>query len=447
MVDTSGVQSLSSCSNTDDNHDDLLRSMRFLLEKLFDEGWQGLNYDFAAIPYLHPIAALACQMTPPQQGYKGTFHVFTDGSSLRHKSAWAFVVINEVVWYGQRYFFRIGYASALVSEDLDPVTSSAMDAEATAIIAGVEYILSRQLPADHDGIDVTFHYDALAVGHGACGHQNTPQSKEQSSERQHAARIMLSILQQKASSVKGIHVKAHNGHPWNECADSIATLTRKGWQPPRPALLRSGSLLQHPLRDWAWLEVCPNKELPGLDRILSNEHAQPNQGLCDPQLVPGSDWPLGRIPQQEPGHVDSIPTDLSEDTYTLSLRMATMNVGTLYAVEDPNDASICSMKAAEILRQCQLERLHAVGVQESRARQNQMLVHGPFIRLISKSDRGQAGVELWLDTDALAKIFVTDFQPEKDICVWHSDSRILAARCQFGTSVIEFCGHVCPAAG
>ena len=134
--------------------------MRLLLDKLFDDGWQGLNHDFAAIPSLHPIAALACQMTPPQQGYKGTFHVFTDGSSQRHKSAWAFVVITEVFWQGQRYFFRIGYASALVTEDLGPVTSSATDAEATAIIAGVEYILSRQLTAGYDGIDVTFHYDA-----------------------------------------------------------------------------------------------------------------------------------------------------------------------------------------------------------------------------------------------------------------------------------------------
>ena len=437
MADPSGVQPLPFSPPKDADHDDLLRSMRLLLSELFDDGWQGLNHDFAAIPFTsHRSPCLSDDSTSAGlQRHISCVHRWVQPAA---QISVALVVITEVFWQGQRFFFRIGYASAMVTEDLGPVTSSAMDAEATAIIAGVEYFLSCQLPAGSDGIDVTFHYDALAVGHGACGQQNTPQSKEHSSERQHAARIMLSILQQKASSVKGLHVKAHNGHPWNECADSIATLTRKGWQPPQPALLRSGNLLQHPLRDWAWMEVHHSRELPGLDRILFNEQAQPNQGLCDPQLAPCSTRLPGTTSLKMPSQEDVVPTDVSKDTHTMSLRMATMNVGTLHPVEDSHAATICSMKAAEILRQRQLEQLHAVGVQESRARQNQMLVHGPFTRLISKGDRGQAGVELWLDTDALAKIFATDFQPAKDMCVWHSDSRILAARCQLGTSVIEF---------
>ena len=67
-----------------------------------------------------------------------------------------------------------------------------------------------------------FNYDAVAVGHGACGKQRTPQTQEGFSARQHAARVLLSIRQQKSRSMTGLHVKAQEGQPWNECAESIA---------------------------------------------------------------------------------------------------------------------------------------------------------------------------------------------------------------------------------
>ena len=120
---------------------------------------------------------------------------------------------------------RVGYATSMVCDDVGSAYSNALDAEATAIVAGAEYILSRQ---DVPGLQVVFHSDALAVGHGASGAQNLPHLKEGLSERQHAARVLMSILHQRAKQVQGLHVKAHDGQPWNACADSFATMTRKG---------------------------------------------------------------------------------------------------------------------------------------------------------------------------------------------------------------------------
>ena len=116
-------------------------------------------------------------------------------------------------------------------------------------------------------------------------------------------------------------------------------------------------------------------------------------------------------------------------------RFATMNVGTM---DYGGQGNSCSLKANEILRQCQEECFHIIGVQETRSRESKLVTNGPFTRLISRGDNGQAGVELWIAHQAISEALGADFQPNKDICVWHSDSRILAVRCQIGHTILEW---------
>ena len=318
--------------------DDMVAHLREDLFGLFAPDWIGLNRDFAMVPDLHPFACLAAQTTQVVNKPTGIFHVFTDGSSHRHAAAWAFVVLCEGMLEGRRIFYRVGYASGLVDESLGPVQTTALDAEATAIIAGVEYILSRPHTA---GLHITFHYDAIAVGHGSIGTQSTPQTRESFSERQHAARIMMSILQQRATCVQGLHVKAHVGQPWNECADSIANLTRKGWRAPCTAVLRSGKLLCNPLRDWAWIEAETGGEIPSLQEVLANAPAQPNSGSHDSLLAPADLTFSGACPLQH-------SLDTASVTDHAKLRLVTMNVGTMgYGLQD----GTCSYKANELLNQ------------------------------------------------------------------------------------------------
>ena len=140
--------------------------------------------------------------------------------------------------------------------------------------------------------------------------------------------------------------------------------------------------------------------------------------------------------------------DMKEDQHhgcrVHRLRFATANVETM---EYNGDSDCGSIKANELLRQCQLEHIHICAIQESRARVSRMLTNGPFTRLIAKGCNGQAGVELWLNGEELAKIFHCVFDPEKDVCVWHSSERILAARCQMGKSALEIVVFYAPQRG
>ena len=80
-------------------------------------------------------------------------------------------MLSECCVNGRPTFFRVGFAGGPVTDDLGVTNASAADAEATAIIASVEYILSR---AALQHIHIYFHYDATVVGHGAFGWQNVP---------------------------------------------------------------------------------------------------------------------------------------------------------------------------------------------------------------------------------------------------------------------------------
>ena len=418
-----------------EKNDAMLVSLKADLQVLFEEGWNGLNRDFALIPYVHPFAAIASQQLKLDGDCHNIFHIFTDGSCKRHNAAWAFVVLCECRATTHSEFFRIGYAAGMVNDSIGPVRMTATDAEATAIIAGVEYLLAR--PLIHDA-EIFFHYDALAVGHGACGLQNVVQHVDAFSDRQRAARILLSILQQRAGEVTGLHVKAHQGHPWNECADSIAGLVRQGWQPNVKTEFRSGRLLSHQLREWAWIEAMPDSQMPSLATVLNNKQADPNQGWYDPTLS----IETSKQEQRNTGH--SQKEDQLQGCRVYRLRFATANVETM----DYNGDSDCSsIKANELLRQCQQEHIHICAVQESRARNSRTITNGPFTRFVAKGCNGQAGVELWMNGEELAKIFHCVFQPEKDVCVWYSSERILAARCQLGTSALEIVVFYAPHRG
>eukprot|EP00435_Cladocopium_sp_Y103_P007600 s362_g2.t1 len=215
----------------------------------------------------------------------------------------------------------------MLKDDVGPFVPNALDSEATAIIAATEFLLSREWLSQ---IEIFFHYDALSAGHGAFGLQNIPNNNHDVSERQKAARMMVALLQRKAECCRGLHVKAHNGQPWNELADSVASAIRQGWQPPCEAKLRCKELLTHPLANFAWIEAGRTDEIPALETVLRNHPPDPDRG-----------------------------------------------------------------------------------------------------------EGGQAGVELWLNGEALSKSFGVSFSPIKDACVWFQSSRILATTCHFGTLQIE----------
>ena len=137
-------------------------------------------------------------------------------------AAWAFVVVAQIPTRQGPSFWKIGFAADALDDAVGPFQPTAIDAEATALIAAVEFLL----PVVNLDQTVHCHFDASAVGFGAFGVQAIPKYHGQVSTRQHNARVMMSFLQQQTRAYP-VHVHAHEGNPFNELVDSIASHVRK----------------------------------------------------------------------------------------------------------------------------------------------------------------------------------------------------------------------------
>ena len=227
--------------------------------------------------------------------------------------------------------------------------------------------------------------------------------------------------------IEGKHVHAHEDHPWNEMVDSIAGAVADGWHPPTKACLRSQNLLDHPLKEWAWMQIHPDAELPALESILVNSPPTKDKGCIDSTLK-------------------NSPLDRPRHQWYTTLRIATANVGTL----DQQNVDIrtgVSYKTNEILHQMIQRNIHILAVQEGRARVSRHIPMGPVDCIVAAGEKGQAGVELWFHTDALSKICGGTVQFQSDICVWKSTPRILAVSCQLGGIHVDIIVGYAPQAG
>ena len=87
-------------------------------------------------------------------------------------------------------------------------------------------------------------------------------------EVQKFSRNMMALAQAVHPTLVWVHVHAHRGQPDNEMVDCVAfALTHRCDIPCKPPW-RLAPLLRHPLVDWAWIEVAPTVEIPGLVDLL-----------------------------------------------------------------------------------------------------------------------------------------------------------------------------------
>eukprot|EP00435_Cladocopium_sp_Y103_P028225 s2553_g7.t1 len=393
------------CKESDDSD---LHQLQGCVQQLLEPRDVGLNLDWTHVPGMHPFAVAACQVTEQDSGQKisaaNRFHIFTDGSCKGSSATWAFTVLCEQTLPSHKNFIRVGYAAGQVNEVLGPVEQTAQDAEATAIAAAAEFLLSKELPPN---MDVFLQYDAQSVGHGSTGQHATVQQNPMVSNRQKIARVLVHMAQRKHIGISGLHVHAHHGNPWNEMVDSLARAVRCGWAPEKSFQWQSTQLFQHPLHCWAWMMVRPDKELPTLSTILRNDAPKDFMGHYDSTLYPRD---------------QGVPNDLPKCT----LRVATANVSTLEQDTMLADAEV-SFKTNEILHQLLAKNIHVTAIQESRARKSKTIQHGPFTCFVSAALGGVGGVELWINGEALSRIFRCSFTAA-DVCVWYANHRLMAAR-------------------
>ena len=396
-----------------------ISTLRDVLQELRSP-WQGLSQDYTVVPRLHPVASHAMEATSQTETPGDCIHIFTDGSASKHKSAWSFIVLTQIHHQDVTFYCRCGYAADTVDASLGDFQCNAQDAEATAIIAACEYLLSLE---SLDRKAAHLHFDARNVGFGAEGTQNEVRSFGSPSVRQHHARVMMSLVQRTYKETQGFHVHAHQLNPWNEYADSLAVASRKGWRPPVQVELRSGRLAKHVLQDWAWIEIAPTTELPDLATILRNDSSSGPGGWPDKTLQ----------------HSNS---ECKPWTDFVECRIATMNVTTMQY--NANEATPLSVKAKEIMRQILHADIAITALQETRARHNQCIQDDFFIRCISAAQQGLGGVEIWINRAVWEALTSKPIDVKHDICVWHACPRIIAVHVKGPTGGMNFIGCYAP---
>ena len=176
----------------DEDTQNALESLNQIVQSLLTSTWSRLNRDFAVIPNLHPFAQCAICHTHSQWEQLRTWHIYTDGAARKKQAACEFVIIGECSMAGQTSFCRYGYAGGLLNDHLQSCELNALNAEATALIAMSEFLLTqtrwRNMP-------VHCHFDTLSVGQGAFGFSKTCQFEGQDHPLQQAARMMVSLVQ------------------------------------------------------------------------------------------------------------------------------------------------------------------------------------------------------------------------------------------------------------
>ena len=385
--------------------DERIRSLKENLKVLCDTPWTGLNEDFQVLPQMHPMARVAIESSKQKYDTGNVFHVFTDGSYDRGIGAWAFVLLAEQTTSSGIEIIRIGYSGALI--DPEETEASAMSAEAVAIVAACEFLLTK---SSDQRYDIHSHYDALNVGHGAVGWQAIPKS---SLKICRAARIMCLLLQRKFEQVHGKHVHAHEGCPWNDFADSLAVSIRLGWKCPIEPALRHTLVTRHELAEWAWLEIAPNDEFPSIAEILVNG-----------------------VPAEEDMHCDTTlePVKRSQSTFSVTWTFATANVGTMHYQDQDSDLAN-SHRSEAIQLQMQEAGVDFAAIQETRAKNSQTVQNDTWIRFISAGQHGQAGVEFWVNAKAFHSKTGYRLQNKLDFTIWHSSSRCIAVNIAAGVNL------------
>ena len=361
-------------------------------------------HNYSLIPDLHYIAALICQDQDwtPITGEGICYHLYTDGSAISKmtpKAAWAFHVVVESNGMMGSQFHRLGFTGALLDDRIPEAIPDALDAEAAAIIFAADWLLSLPHP-----MHCVLHFDALAVGYGACGVQHEPAPASSPRPLQHLARVAVCMVQSYHASVRCHHIKAHSGQPDNEVADSVAHAIVTGWQPPCSPPFRLRALFDHPLRDWAWLEYRPTDELPDIRTIL---HTKPNVPTLDTSIwQPDTIKPKVRVKQ-------------------ISWKFGTANVRTM-----AYDNMHHSDKVPLLRAQLQDQAFDVFAIQECRGRKDQCLDDGVFIRVCAAGQGGQGGLELWFRKHgAFAQTGCGELMSDQ-LAVWHASSTVLGVLCQ-----------------
>lgn len=402
--------------------DDRIVSLRHILAELrrpWPAGSMTARYD--AIPHLHPFAVAASQL--PCNFDVGhdlkRCHIFTDGSATKgddKAASWAFHLVLESGSGPGRHYARVAFTGSLLQNDEVSHKGDALDAEAMALIYVADWLLTQP-----PGTDYVIHSDAVNAGLGAVGKQRVSHSDGEVREVQKFSRNMMALAQAVHPTLVWVHVHAHKGQPDNEMVDCVAFALTHGWDIPCKPPWRLAPL-RHPLVDWAWIEVAPTVEIPGLVDLLRIQ-------------------PADRCLRHEYFDIRQSRRQ-ADDSKQVKWKFGTVNVRTMEYGGD-----IFSHKQNVIQHQAKDFAFDVLALQECRGRHDAFHDDVHFLRVAAAARQGRGGLELWFRKfGSFCDTGCGDITKE-DLVVWHTDHRVLAVSCLHPALRCDFIAFYAPQRG
>ena len=378
---------------------------------------------------LHAATQQAFQsFVPYDVGYNAgisSIAVFTDGSFGNGLSSWAFVAIAE----SPPGSFLLAWARGKVclqGQDgfIGASEHSALSAERSAVFWAIAWLLGVD-PA----IPYTLHCDCVVAAFQANGKFGASTQ----SAFANACRSLVQALEARGSfsATSILHVRGHQGHPYNEFADTLAGESHLE-DTPFPAQYSSlRRWASDGILSWLWLTVAAWHH-PDNWPLAKGHQFVDAHGNCT--LTPD-----GLSPQDFFGSQLNSESKQERDPTRFQIDGLFLTVNVQSLCED--EGSQLPNRVPYIREQLEWIGCAVAGFQETRAKATSTIVSHSHVRFLSSCDsHGCLGVELWFSkTVPLGWVGSTPlrFLPE-DFRVLHWTPRTLFVRYVKGSLRILF---------
>ena len=397
------------------------------VQKVLRATWE-LTLDVPSDVHWHPAAAAAMQACT-RSGVRDTvdlhsIEVYTDGSYNGDTSSWSFVAVGHTT--DSTVF--LGCAGGLVLIEQGPFwigadSHSVLHGESSALFWAIAWTLQFG-----DSVPCAIWTDSTTASGQASGKSGAAVNAKLA----HACRSLGYV----AEAIGGVkvqdfcHVRAHQGHAWNEAADALAKHSH-WFATAIPSIFATFTLwIADASLEWMWLYVAATRRPSAWPTVRGNVFADANRGA----IVGEAFCPAERLFQT--GHSRTVGSRPKRG-FSFALRLLTVNVQTL---EDGQGEGVCG-KVRYVREQLEGCAAVVVGLQETRAKNTSTCISETHCRYISACDsKGNGGVELWFsrthpfawDGDCPLFFHNNDFRA----LAW--DSRSLFVRFVRGTVRIVF---------
>ena len=364
-----------------------------------------------------PLGRIGQSLQPWRGEVPLKYHLYTDGSFLKTLPAYGGCGVLLIVTtpIGQ-------LCGGVLSRTCLPAAHS-HSAESIAMLWAT--LIAVQLSHHHRVVHhcIPFHlefgFDAQVTGQQCAGTWTS--FRHPLIQRLCRALIYIVQFRHGFHAVEWTHIRAHQGHFWNEIVDLLAKNAIQKADMVQTSDLLYAFLEQDQVLnafDWIWSLELMDASHPSMPSLFEN-HMYHFRHPVDEDVSFAQHF--GDI--KEPPSTGSTPTSLS-----IKLQVATFNVLTLDVKKNRSIGTGTSGRHLALMQQCHEKGLHVVGVQETRT-SRVLGKNNPYYHIISAPCRqdGHYGIQLWLHRQLPFSDDDRAFQDEDFRILWTTPN-VLAVR-------------------